>query len=89
MAKKNGVSNDALIRAMNSSIVRVRKDAAVRAAETSAGFLIEDGEGVQIFVKACRFSAALLKAKPDTGGLYVNVRGRVPGSKYPRKKKED
>ena len=24
-----------------------------------------------------------------TGGLYVNVRGRVPGSKYPRKKKED
>ena len=54
------------------------KDTKVVASETSAGFILYPGgkrgkrEGLQVYVRVAKYSEALLKQKPETGGLLEN-----------------
>ena len=71
---KTATGNE-LIWAYSKAVKRITKDEAMTSSETSAGFIIPNGQkrgqrtGFQVFVKVCRYSEALLKRKPVTGGL--------------------
>lgn len=68
----------AVHRAYSKSAKRIMNEPKTKSAETSAGFIIPDGQpkgpkkGYQVFVKVARFSEALLNSRPGTGGLIEN-----------------
>lgn len=73
--KKPFASGNALLRAYARAVKKLQDDPDMVACATSAGFIIPDGEqdGFQVFVKVAKYSKALLKKSPDTGGLLENA----------------
>lgn len=69
------VTTESLIKAYNSAIRGMDRDAGMTAKSVSAGFAIPAGQkrgkrrGYQVFVKVARFDEELLKSDPVTGGL--------------------
>lgn len=74
-----------LERALKRGLKALRQDKGMSATERDAGFLDITGkkkgnkndpplrvDKVQVFVKICRYSDALLEHRPDTCGLLVN-----------------
>ena len=70
------LANDVdILRASRRVIRKMIKDKKLIKSETSAGFRnLKDGNGLQIFVTAYRYSEELFEKDPETGGLLTNRR---------------
>lgn len=65
-------TGNSVLRAYNKAVKKMQGENLLASAQ-SAGFIIPDGQkdGYQVFVKVYKFSRALLKRKPLTGGLLA------------------
>lgn len=76
----NAATGDAVIRAYNRASLNMSADDGLLSTSVSAGYIVgprdSDGDrtGYQVFVKVCRYSEALLKSQPETGGLLCEVK---------------
>lgn len=71
-------TGNSVIKAYSRAVKNAEKDGLTSSA-TCAGFIIPNGQkrgqksGYQVFVKVIRYSDALLKKKPMTGGLHARL----------------
>lgn len=72
-------TGNALLRAYSKAAKNLQQDGMMAATTVSAGFIIPDGqkrgerEGYQVFVRVIRWSQAMKRLKPESGGLLSDL----------------